>query len=814
VALKVLPFAAMLDKQQLARFKNEARAAATLDHPNIVSIYSVGAERGVHYYAMQLIEGNSLAAIIATMKPGQPPSDEETASTAVLLNAPPVADTAKAALPTVHDRGGAAFSSIPPFDSREYFRAVARLGVQAAEALDHAHQNGILHRDIKPANLLVDNIGKLWVTDFGLARIEQDAGMTMSGDLLGTLRYMSPEQALAKRVVVDHRSDVYSLGVTLYELLTLQPAFTGDDRHELLRQIAFDEPRKPRQVNAHIPQDLETIILKAIEKNPAERYTTALALADDLQRYLNEEPIKARPQSLVATARKWSRRHRPVVWAFAATLLVSGFILAASLGWISRDRAARRIVAEAAANRALDDAARLIDQSELQDALAAVGRAEDVLAPTVHDGAAVGRARELRKDIEMVMRLTEIGRPGDSPNDEVLSYAPMGYVLQRNLAVGRENARAFREYGIDVDAMNPSEIAERIRDRSIRLYLAWALETWAMWKKDGNDQDWKRLLAIARAADPDPWRNRLRDVLELPHDRRKDALISLAASVGDEDLHPHVAVKLATALQYVGAFPEAIELLRPVQRRHPDNFSVNCELARSLERMTPPDFDGAIPFYTAAIALKPNSSMAHNNLASLLNGKIIDEAAKKGLNSDEIVEPKLRDEAIFHLRDALRLEPANVFAHINLAAALADKGALDEAIAHSREAIRLQPNLAEAHVNLSYACSKKGLIDEAIASDREAVRLKPTHAVAHGNLGYHLVKKRQFEEGLASYKEAIRLYLERGSQHWAKTNYDDALENLEKQQAPRETVDRFRAEASKLLEPETDATISEPSSSD
>ena len=154
-------------------------------------------------------------------------------------------------------------SSLPAFASREYFRTVARLGIQAAEALDHAHQNGILHRDIKPANLHGRTTrGKLWITDFGLARIEADAGMTMTGDILGTLRYMSPEQALAKRVVVDHRSDIYSLGVTLYELLTLQPAFTGDDRQELLAanrlrgaaQTAADQRPHPARLGNDRPQ--------------------------------------------------------------------------------------------------------------------------------------------------------------------------------------------------------------------------------------------------------------------------------------------------------------------------------------------------------------------------------------------------------------------------------------------------------------------------------------------------------------------------------------------------------------------------------
>jgi serine/threonine protein kinase len=333
VALKVLPFAAMLDHQQLNRFKNEARAAGTLDHPNIVAIHSVGCERGVHYYAMQLIEGCSLAEIISAMKPGRHPAPEEAATPAILTHppAPATADTDKAALPTVRANGSAAFSSLPAFDSREYYRAIAKLGIQAAEALDHAHQNGILHRDIKPANLLVDEAGKLWITDFGLARIEQDAGMTMTGDLLGTLRYMCPEQALAKRAVVDHRSDIYSLGVTLYELLTLQPAFPGDDRQELLRQIAFDEPAKPRQLNPRIPQDLETIVLKAVEKNAADRYATAQELADDLQRFDYNRSIRARRPTLFQRARRLVGRHRIAATIIALFAFLSILIATAAL---------------------------------------------------------------------------------------------------------------------------------------------------------------------------------------------------------------------------------------------------------------------------------------------------------------------------------------------------------------------------------------------------------------------------------------------------------------------------------------------------
>ena len=220
-------------------------------------------------------------------------------------------------------RPAAPHSSGSSTRSRDYFRTVARLALQAAEALEHAHARGILHRDIKPANLLLDAEGQLWVTDFGLAQVQGDDRLTLTGDLLGTLRYMSPEQALGRRVVIDHRTDVYSLGVTLYELLTLRPAFDGRDRAEILRRIADEEPPPLRKLNPAVPADLETIVLKAMAKEPASRYATAQDLADDLRRFLEDRPIRARRPGLLDRAAKWSRRHRSVVTT-AALLLVLG----------------------------------------------------------------------------------------------------------------------------------------------------------------------------------------------------------------------------------------------------------------------------------------------------------------------------------------------------------------------------------------------------------------------------------------------------------------------------------------------------------
>jgi len=288
VALKVLPFAAAIDPKQRQRFQIEAQAAAQLHHPHIVPIFGVGCDQGIHYYAMQFVEGRSLAAILHELR-----------------------------------------------SSREApaCRYVARLGAEAADALDHAHGLGILHRDIKPANLLIDPLGALWITDFGLARFPSDLSLTHTGDLVGTLRYMSPEQALARRGVVDQRTDIYALGATLYELLTLRPAFDGRDHQELLRQIALDEPVRPRRRNPAVPRDLETIVLKAMAKDPSSRYPTAQELAADLRRFGDDRPILARRPGLLERSLRWALRHRELV-ATAAAIVVLALMIGTAVTWV------------------------------------------------------------------------------------------------------------------------------------------------------------------------------------------------------------------------------------------------------------------------------------------------------------------------------------------------------------------------------------------------------------------------------------------------------------------------------------------------
>ncbi len=338
VALKILPFHQLTHPTHLERFRREARAAARLHHTNIVPVFGVGEQDGLHYFAMQFIQGQGLDVVLAELRRRRsagddppPPQDDVTVSVAqgLLTGRFPVSGSAPDTPPGPADPTQAvspppAPSALAAQSETQYVRGVARLGVQVAEALDYAHRQGVLHRDVKPSNLLLDTAGTVWVTDFGLAKTDDNDELTGTGDIVGTLRYMAPERFQGQS---DPRGDVYSLGVTLYELLTLQPAFAEADRARLIERILHDRPVPPRRRDRHIPRDLETVVLKALAREPGDRYAGGGDLAEDLRRFLADRPIQARRMSAAERCWRWCRRNPAV-----ATLTAFVVVLAAALG--------------------------------------------------------------------------------------------------------------------------------------------------------------------------------------------------------------------------------------------------------------------------------------------------------------------------------------------------------------------------------------------------------------------------------------------------------------------------------------------------
>jgi serine/threonine protein kinase/WD40 repeat protein len=390
VALKVLTSHALLPSTHLERFRREARAAARLHHTNIVPVFGVGEHEGVHYYAMQFISGQGLDEVLKELKklrqhkattssePSAPGDDFSIAagllsghwqaaagagdgslesgagnqeSAAGAVDVSPLSsqesrvgsqesgenraeESEKAhepsridhAAPVLRSESPRTDSSLTAQSDTQFFRSVAQMGVQVAEALEYAHKQGIVHRDIKPSNLLLDARGTVWVTDFGLAKSEDADELSSPGDIVGTVRYMAPERFHGRS---DPRSDVYGLGITLYELLTLQPAFSDSNRPRLVEQVLHENPPRPRSVDPHVPRDLETIVLKATAKEPGQRYPTAEDLANDLRRFLLDRPIQARRSSWREQAWRWVRRN-PAWAAMIGTVLTLLVVIAGS----------------------------------------------------------------------------------------------------------------------------------------------------------------------------------------------------------------------------------------------------------------------------------------------------------------------------------------------------------------------------------------------------------------------------------------------------------------------------------------------------
>jgi tetratricopeptide (TPR) repeat protein len=791
VALKVLPFAAPLAPRHLQRFKNEAQAAASLEHPNIVNVYSVGCERGVHYYAMQYVEGQTLAEVIAGLRQGsgaggQGPGEggrgtgeggsgtgergrekREGGEKGVgLESGPPPSAVPLPPSPSPHHP----ITPSPPqapadtdplgllstegsTRSPEFFRTVARLGIQAAEALEHAHQMGVVHRDIKPSNLMVESrlpspsgrraesllpspsgrgaggegrgtqAPRLWITDFGLARIStpsplrgegrgegawgDGASLTMTGDILGTLRYMSPEQLQAKHGVLDHRTDIYSLGLTLYELLTLQAAFPGEDRGRLMRRIAEDDPRPPRQLNKAIPTDLETIVMKATAKEPESRYGTAQQLADDLRRFVEDSPIQARRPTLAQRAARWSRRH---YWLVSRGIAAS-FALLSITTLLIFNAHRRELKQRQRAEMTLATALNVLDSVYLE--YAGEGYLKATLASDQPEPAEQITPKTWNFLVDALAFYAQFA--AFNPDEPSLRWR----LLKAKIRMGECQSRLGYYRDAEQTFKSAISLAEKLMSE---------VQGPSMYQED---------LARAQAG--------LADVAARQHNWDQ-AVVDLTHAIRFHSKNADAYDNREYAVAYnnrgyaylkKGEFGKAVADLKQAIRLEPDVAIPHGNLGYALHRQE--RFEEAAAEYREVIRLKPDHAVAHGNLGVALHdqGKL--------------------DEAVAEFREAIRLGPDSPTAHSVLAQTLRAKGNYDEAIAEFREAIRLQPDNARYHCGLGWALDDEGKRDEAIAEFREAIRLEPDDSRYHCSLGAVLRTQKKWDESLAEIREAIRL---------------------------------------------------------
>ena len=485
VALKVVHPRFRADPKYLRRFHAEARVAAGLHHTNIVSVFDYGDHDGVCYYAMQYIQGQPLDGVLAGIRrqrdegtvgryqlrprgnrhhPGRVAfgrsiaRDRRTVDRPLRGGGPDVrsgrgnqahrAELFGSFASTQNRRGwrraaGAGcgrapveqvFNALGGSSDLRYFREIAQAGAQVADALEYAHRRGVLHRDIKPSNLLLDALGNVWVTDFGLAKLVEGDDLSHSRELVGTLRYMAPERF---RGISDRRGDIYSLGATLYELLTLRPPFEGSDQIRLIEQIRSKQPSPPRHLGQSIPRDLETIVMKALGKDPKERFGSAGELAEELRRFVEGRPIRSRPVSFVERLWRWCRRDPWLAGAniAAAVLLIMLTIVSSGAAVVSWRQAQALSVERGRSDAAALDARwRAVDAYTAQaragkfshrpgqrfDSLEAVSQAMRLLAGLPQGPETASRRESLRDLAIACMALPDLiptGRVIDRPMD-------------------------------------------------------------------------------------------------------------------------------------------------------------------------------------------------------------------------------------------------------------------------------------------------------------------------------------------------------------------------------------------------------------
>lgn len=597
IAMKMLAAGPFASPRERARIKREAEAVAALSHPNIVQIYDVGELEWHTYFTMELLEGGNLAERLA----GHPQA------------------------------------------ARESAQLVATLALAVA----YAHQHGVVHRDLKPDNILLTAEGVPKIADFGLARLEgTEQDLTMSGDRLGTPSYMAPEQASGNTHDVDAQTDIYALGGILYKMLTGRPPFRADTTAETIRQVIYEELARPTRLNASVPRDLETICLKCLQKAPLRRYASANDMADDLHRFLNGQPIHARPVGLFEKTIKWGRR-RPSEASLVALLIILTTLTVVGGFWLERQRSTKResiARQEGRASQALRDAMKnavtLQDQGSWPASLKMLSDAEQFL----DDSNETQLQRDFHqacKDAAVVIELEDVRlRAGEARYNRA---GPLPSVDQLY-------AEAFRRCGIGVLDSPVEEVSKAIERSKIREPLIAFLHDWL---HDVTAINHPRISQILDIADTNEWRRSVRQALtEKDSDRLKILVRAPSASLQP----PIVIAGLASALRDSVSGEELLSLFREVQKRHSEDFWIHYIVGDNLLQINPAHAVGPL---SAAVGIRPRSPHAY-----LLLGRAL-------RNTEDA------SGAITAFRMAIALDPANAAVN-EMATALTTNADLQE----------------------------------------------------------------------------------------------------------------------------------------
>jgi serine/threonine-protein kinase len=769
VALKML--AGYPHPAERARFRAEAEAVARLQHPNIVQIYEIGEVDGRPFIALEYVAGGTLAKQLAEQL-------------------------------------------LPPRDA-------ARLVATLAEAMHLAHSRNLVHRDLKPGNVLLvgeadTEVGQCQpkVTDFGLVRqLDADSGQTFDGVVMGTPCYMAPEQAEGRAHAAGPAADTYALGAILYECLTGRPPFEGATAAETLEQVRTREPVAPSVLNRRTPRDLETICLKCLRKEPECRYASAREFADDLCRFLRDEPVVARPVGAALRLHKWLLRHRAAAGLIAAAVLlvlVGG--IAAGLQYqrwaaaqdhqAKTDRNVRALLEQA--REPLKEAWRAQDPVQLTAAVAEGNRAVDIARSGGGSAAAEQDAEAFQADA--AQRLTR-AKKNRALREAVLDVASPREIRPNEvgirmalslLSVDEQYVAAFRRWGLEIEGTEEAEVVRRLRAEPevVVQELIAALDGWMMDRRRRQPQaEWRRLFRIASQLDRNDRRRQLRALLVDGLPPRAEWIAgqvgigSPYASLWEQvcgntwkhllavrsEIEPRkepalTIVMLAQAFAAVGDTAAAEKMLRQAAAAQPGEVVLLDALGKLLESLGTSRLEEAIGYYRTARGQRSHLGLS---LSSALM------TARRPAQAEEVMQELLLlqpDNAAFHFflglaayyqnnygeaerayRKAIALEPTLLNAYCNLAGALNAQHKHTEAEEVLRQAIEREPGLTLAYTNLGSALNGRKKYREAEAVLRRVIRATPGSAEAYALLGGALDGQRRQAEAEKAYRKAIAL---------------------------------------------------------